>query len=152
MSIGTTSTVITPPSAAAAAGEARARTLTIWAGRSTVVIGVVHIAVFLVQTWSSWGDWLTGRLHGPTAIEDPANLDSLRLFWALPGSFAVPLVLLGLLFIRMARTGQEVPRYLGWTLAAWVILCGWILEPSGFLLGLVPTALLLLAHRARRTG
>ncbi|MFE4259726.1 DUF6463 family protein [Streptomyces sp. NPDC056883] len=144
MSIGTSSAVTTP-----AAGAARARTLTIWAGRSTVFIGLGHIAFFAAQTRSSWGDWLSGALHGRAAMEDPANLDSLRLFWALPGSFAVPLILLGLLVVRMARTGQEIPRYLGWTLAAWVLLCGWILEPSGFPLGLAPTALLLLAHRAR---
>ncbi|WP_407839284.1 DUF6463 family protein [Streptomyces sp. DSM 116496] len=149
MSIGTRSTVTTPGVGAATAGAARARTLTLWAGRSTVFIGLGHIAFLAAQTRSSWGDWLSGALHGRAAIEDPANADALRTFWALPGSFAVPLILLGLLVVRMARTGQEVPRYLGWTLAAWVLLCGWILEPSGFPLGLVPTALLLLAHRAR---
>lgn len=110
---------------------------------------MAHLAVFVPQTWSSWGDWLTGRLHGPAAIEDPANADSLLLFWALPGSFTVPLILLGLLLVRMARTGQEVPRYVPWTLAAWVLVGGWILVPSGFPLGLVPATLLLLAHRAR---
>ncbi|MCX5380411.1 DUF6463 family protein [Streptomyces sp. NBC_00091] len=151
MSIGTRSTVTTPAVDATTAGAARnrTRTLTIWAGRSTVLIGIGHIAVFTVQTWSSWGDWVTGRLHGVAAIEDPVNADSLRLFWSLPGSFAVPLILLGLLIIQMARTGQEIPRYLAWSLAAWVLLCGWILEPSGFPLGLVPITLLLLAHRAR---
>ncbi|MEV7521665.1 DUF6463 family protein [Streptomyces sp. NPDC091371] len=144
MSIGTSSAVIAP-----AADSARARTLTAWAGRSIVVIGAVHITVFLFQTWSIWGDWLTGRLHGTAAIEDPANLESLRLFWSLPGSFAVPLILLGLLLVRMARTGQQVPRYVAVTLTAWVLLSGWILVPSGFPLGLVPAVLLLLAHRAR---
>ncbi|MGW6708376.1 DUF6463 family protein [Streptomyces sp. NPDC054956] len=149
MSIGTSSTVITPAVGVTAAGAARARTLTIWAGRSTVFIGFAHMAFFTVKTGSSWGDWLSGTLHGRAAIEDPAHLDSLRLFWAMPGSFAVPLILLGLLVVRMARADQEIPRYLGWTLAAWVLLCGWILEPSGFPLGLAPVALLLLAHRAR---
>ncbi|MFI8502141.1 DUF6463 family protein [Streptomyces sp. NPDC085524] len=82
-----------------------------------------------------------------SAVITPANTDSLRLFWSLPGSFAVPLILLGLLLARMARTGQEVPRYVPWTLAAWVLLSGWILEPAGFPLGLIPVTLLLLAHR-----
>lgn len=149
MSIGTSSTVTTPP-AAPATTTARARTLTVWAGRTTAFIGAAHIAFFAVRTRSSWGDWLTGRLHGPAAIEDPANTDSLRLFWSLPGSFAVPLILLGLLLARTARTGQEVPRYVTWTLAGWVLLSGWILEPSGFPLGLIPVTLLFLAHRANR--
>jgi hypothetical protein len=149
MSIGTSSTVTTPAIDRPTTRITRARTLTIWAGRSTAFIGVGHIAIFTVQTWSNWGDWLTGRLHGPTAIEDPANVDSLRLFWSLPGSFAIPLILLGLLLIRMARTGQEIPRYVPWTLAAWILISGWILEPSGFPLGLVPITLLFLAHRAR---
>ncbi|WP_353963686.1 DUF6463 family protein [Streptomyces sp. NBC_00193] len=62
-----------------------------------------------------------------------------------PGGFAVPLILLGLLLSHMARTNQEVPRYTGWVLAAWVALAAWILEPSGFPLGLIPAALLILA-------
>ncbi len=80
-------------------------------------------------------------------MEDPANAASLADFWAYLGSFAVPLIVLGLLITRMARTGQEVPRYVGWTLGAWVLVSGWVLEPSGFLLGLVPAVLLLLAQR-----
>lgn len=148
MSIGTVRTVNEPAPADAARARTRARALTIWAGRSTVVIGVVHIAFLAVKTWSRWGDWLGGELHGTAAIEDPANAASLSGFWALPGSFAVPLILLGLLVTRMARTGQEIPRHLGWSLGAWVLLCAWILEPSGFLLGLVPVTLLLLARRA----
>lgn len=144
MSIETISLVTTP----ASAGTARARTLTIWAGRTSVAIGVAHIAAFTAKTWPRWGDWIGGGLHGEAAIKDPANAASMAEFWALPGSFAVPLILLGLLVARMARTGQEIPRYLGWTVGAWVLLGAWILEPSGFPLGLIPTTLLLLAQRA----
>ncbi|MFI5985400.1 DUF6463 family protein [Streptomyces sp. NPDC051555] len=148
MSIETVSTVTAP-----ASGDTnRARSLNLWAGRTSVAIGVLHIAAFTAKTWPRWGDWIGGSLHGRAAIKDPANAASMAEFWALPGSFAVPLVLLGLLVARMARTGQEVPRYLGWTVGAWVLVGAWILEPSGFPLGLVPTALLLLAQRpsARR--
>ncbi|MFG2877545.1 DUF6463 family protein [Streptomyces sp. NPDC048337] len=150
MSIGTRSAVNAPAHVDGAPGPDRARTLAVWAGRSTVAIGAVHIAFFTVKTWSRWGDWLGGGLHGPNAIEDPANAPSLADFWGLPGSFAVPLILLGLLVVRMARTGQEIPRHLGWALGAWVLAGGWILEPSGFALGLVPVTLLLLAQRAAR--
>ncbi|MCX5130260.1 DUF6463 family protein [Streptomyces sp. NBC_00347] len=132
MSIGT-SRIETSP---------RARTLTLWAGRTTVSIGVLHTALFAVKAQPEWAGWLSGDLHGA----DPAtHVESLRLFWALPGGFAVPLILLGLLLSHMARTNQEVPRYTGWVLAAWVALAAWILEPSGFPLGLIPAALLILA-------
>uniref|UniRef100_A0AAU2JI22 DUF6463 family protein n=1 Tax=Streptomyces sp. NBC_00049 TaxID=2903617 RepID=A0AAU2JI22_9ACTN len=141
MSIGTDSAVTVP------ADVTRARTLITWAGRSIVVIGAVHIALFTVKTWSRWGDWLGGELRGVAAVEDPANAASLADFWAFLGGFAVPLIVLGLVLIRMARTGHEPPRYLGWTLGAWVLVSAWVLEPSGFLLGLVPTVLLLLAQR-----
>ncbi|MFD7030145.1 DUF6463 family protein [Streptomyces sp. NPDC059917] len=129
-------------------GTDRARGLNVWAGRTSVAIGALHIAAFTARTWPRWGDWIGGALHGEAAIKDPANAASMAEFWALPGSFAVPLVLLGLLVSRMARTGQEVPRYLGWVVGAWVLVGAWILEPSGFPLGLVPAALLLLAGRA----
>lgn len=112
-------------------------------------IGGLHIAFFAVKARPQWAGWLSGELHGVT---DPdLHAEAVRLFWALPGGFAVPLILLGLLLARMARTGQEVPRYVGWVLAGWVALDGWILAPSGFPLGLVPAALLILASRARRS-
>lgn len=144
MSIGTRRTVNRSSDAAARAGA-----LTVWAGRSTVVIGVAHLVYFALKTRPHWGGWAGGVLHGRTAIEDPANAVSLSGFWSLPGSFAVPLILLGLLVSRMARTGQELPGYLAWTLAAWVLLCALVLEPSGFPLGIVPVTLLLLGRRHR---
>ncbi|MFD8290077.1 DUF6463 family protein [Streptomyces lavendulae] len=147
MSIGTISTVNR-----SADGSDRARSLTIWAGRTTVAIGVAHLVYFALKTRSHWGDWAGGALHGRAAIDDPVNAAAVGGFWSLPGSFAVPLILLGLLVSRTARTGQELPGYLAWTLAAWVLLCAAVLEPSGFPLGIVPVALLLLARRHRRSA
>ncbi|MGW1772682.1 DUF6463 family protein [Streptomyces sp. NPDC002104] len=125
----------------------RTRTLTLWAGRSAVAIGGLHTALFAFASRSHWGGWLAGDLRG---ADPDTHAETVRLFWALPGGFAVPLILLGLLLSRMARTGQDVPRYVGWVLAGWVVLAAWILGPSGFPLGLVPAALLILASRGRR--
>lgn len=111
-------------------------------------IGGLHTALFAVESRSEWGGWLSGELRG---ADPDTHAETVRLFWALPGGFAVPLILLGLLLSRMARTGQEVPRYVGWVLAGWVVLAGWILGPSGFPLGLVPAVLLILASRGRRS-
>ncbi|CAM5377703.1 Integral membrane protein OS=Streptomyces lavendulae subsp. lavendulae OX=58340 GN=SLAV_03615 PE=4 SV=1 [Streptomyces lavendulae subsp. lavendulae] len=129
--------------------DQRVGSLTVWAGRSTVAIGAAHLVYFSLKTRSHWGGWACGALHGRAAIDDPANAASVGGFWSLPGSFAVPLILLGLLVSRMARTGQEPPGYLAWTPAARVLLCTAVLEPSGFPLGIVPVALLLLARRHR---
>lgn len=131
-----------------AIGNTRTRTLTLWAGRSAVSIGALHTALFAVKSWSHWGGWLSGELRG---ADPDTHAETVRLFWALPGGFSVPLILLGLLLSRMARTGQQVPRYVGWTLAGWVVLAGWILGLSGFPLGLVPAVLLVLASKARRS-
>ncbi|MCX5192543.1 DUF6463 family protein [Streptomyces sp. NBC_00249] len=145
MSIGTRSLVTT----SADPDRSRSRSLTVWAGRTTVAIGLLHLVYFTVKSWSRWDDWAGGALRSRAAIDDPANSPSLSAFWALPGSFAVPLVLLGLLLVRMARTGQEVPGYVPWTLGAWVLLCAAVLEPSGFPLGIVPVGLLLAARYGR---
>ncbi|MFJ7266321.1 DUF6463 family protein [Streptomyces sp. NPDC099050] len=142
MSIGTDRIETSSPGAGT-----RARTLTLWAGRSAVAIGVLHTALFAVVSRPQWGGWLSGELRG---ADPDTHAESASLFWALPGGFAVPLILLGLLLSRMARTGQEVPRYVGWALAGWVVLAGWILGPSGFPLGLVPAVLLIVASWERR--
>ncbi|MFF5210559.1 DUF6463 family protein [Streptosporangium sp. NPDC000396] len=142
MSIGTDSAV------KARSESGRARTLSVWAGGISAAIGVVHTVFFSIKTWPQWGDWISGGLHGTDTLKDPAVLASARDFWSLSGSFAVPLILLGLLISHMARTGQKIPSYLGWALGVWVLVNAWILEPSGFPLGIIPVALLLLAKRA----
>ncbi|MEV6957299.1 DUF6463 family protein [Streptomyces sp. NPDC051183] len=146
MSIGT-ERIETAPAADNATARTRARTLTLWAGRSTVSIAALHTALFAVKSRSEWTGWLSGDLRGA----DPAtHAESASLFWALPGGFVIPLLLLGLLLSHMARTDQKVPPYVGWAIAAWVLPAAWILGPSGFLLGLVPAALLILASRRAR--
>jgi hypothetical protein len=125
----------------------KARSLTLWAGRAIVAIGLIHVAYFATRTWSRWAGWLAGDLRGAAALTDPTTLDSRLAFWVLPGSFALPLILLGLLISGHAHAGRPVPVYLGWTLGAWVLLGSLILEPSGFPLGIVPTALLIAANR-----
>lgn len=91
-----------------------------------------------------WAGWLAGDLRG---VRD-GQTESALAFWALPGSFAVPLILFGLVAIRLGRQGQILPAYVGWVLGAWVVLGAVILEPSGFPLGLIPTALFVAANAA----
>ncbi|MDI2131073.1 hypothetical protein [Yinghuangia seranimata] len=125
--------------------SARARTLTVWGARATVLIGVAHTVYFAVRTHGSWGGWLTGELWGSGA-RDAAHMETARDFWQLPASFVVPMVLLALVASRLARSGRALPGYVGWTFAAWIVVCGGILLPSGFLLGVVPAGMFIAAH------
>lgn len=126
----------------AALVDSRAAGLFTWAGRLLVAIGVLHIAFFTVATVDRWPDWATGELRGENA---QTHYESLADFWALPGGFAVVLIVLGLLITRLARAGRAVPAYVSWALTAWVLLNVLILTPSGFLLGIIPSVMLFTA-------
>lgn len=125
-----------------APGAAR---LNLWAGGLMVAISILHIGFWSVQTWQDWGGWVSGDLWGA----DPATEEQFRLhfgFWALPGSFAVTMLLLGLLIMRLSRQRIALPWYVGWGFLAWVVVCAALLVPSGFPLGLIPSFLLIAAH------
>ncbi|MGW4502535.1 DUF6463 family protein [Micromonospora sp. NPDC004336] len=120
--------------------------LTVAAGWSLAAIGVLHAVVFLPHP--HWGEWLSGGLRSGEGGDA-----SLSVFWALPGSFVVPLVLLGLLVARLGRRGERAPAYVGWALGGWAAGCALLIGPSGFLLGFVPAGLLIAEDLlARRRG
>ena len=117
--------------------------LTVAAGWSAVTIAVLHTIVFAFHP--HWGAWLAGLARSGDLPDE-----AITVFWALPGGFVVPLAVLGLLIIGTGRRGHAMPRYVGWMLFGWILFCFWIIGPSGFLLGLVPTALLLWPRRSTR--
>lgn len=143
----TESTAVQPGRSGTAAVNRR----NLWAGRFMVGISLLHIAFFTVLTWRDWGASAAGALWLP----DPATAAEYRLhmgFWALLGSFAAPMLLLGLLVMRLARQGVPLPAYLGWGLLAWVLICAALVEPSGFPLGLIPAFLLIAGRRKAATS
>ncbi|MER7500536.1 DUF6463 family protein [Nonomuraea pusilla] len=117
--------------------------LTVWAGRAMILIAVAHTAVFAPLV--PWSSWLAGDLRDHTA-----GNDSVATFWALPGGFVVVLALLGLLVARAGRQGQRVPGYVGWTVLVWGALAVALIGPSGFLLAIIPSALLIAADLTAR--
>lgn len=132
----------TPRGPDASSIDATVAKLTSWAGWSMVSIAVLHVVFWSVVTWADWGAWAAGDLWGA----DPATALEYRLhhgYWALIGSFAVPLFLLGLITVHLARSGFALPRYVGWVVLAWVVIASALMEPNGFPLGFVPAALLL---------
>ena len=118
-------------------------TMTRWAGWMMVGIGVLHTAVFVPHP--HWASWLAGDLR-----TGAAGHDSVATFWALPGGFAVVLVVLGLLVVRFGRNGETVPGHVGYATGGWALLCVLLIGPSGFLLGLVPAALLIVVDLRER--
>ncbi|GLZ77512.1 hypothetical protein Afil01_23190 [Actinorhabdospora filicis] len=124
---------------------------TLWAGWALIAIGAGHSVIGFAISAHVWPGWFTGDLHG--TLFHSALSESELAFWSGPGGFPVPLILLGCLTIGRARKGEAMPRYVGWTLAAWAVFCSYIGFPGGFLLFAIPVPLLLLdARRARRAS
>ncbi len=126
-----------------------ARTLTVWAGRLIVAIATLHIVFFVVVSWDHLPGWFAGDLWVSEPFDAPIS-QSQAHFWALLGSFAVPLLVLGAVIARSAREDRPLPAYVTWTVTAWTVTCALVLEPSGFPLGLVPAGLLVAAEVIRR--
>lgn len=132
----------------------RGRRLLRWASGIMWVLGAGHLALltFLarddVAGWAGRGMWAAVPLMGgePTV----ASLDNAVAFWAGPGSFSVPLMLLGWLIWHLAGRGVAVPAGIGWALAAWCVLGGVLLVPSPYFAGAV--AGLLVVAAARRSA
>jgi uncharacterized membrane protein YedE/YeeE len=140
MGVVSTDTVSTDPL------TGRARTLTIWAGWLIVAVSALHLAYFLTRSLDFVPDWVSGELWSVVADGDPMP-QAQAYFWQLLGSFAVPLLLVGLLLVGFARAGRALPAYLSWALAGWTLVCALVLLPSGFPLLVVASVLLVLARR-----
>jgi hypothetical protein len=102
-----------------------------------------------ITGWAERGVWAAVPL---VLADDGAGrtVDSLRndvTFWAGPGSFAVPLILLGCLTWHLAGRGVTVPAGVGWGLAVWCLVGGVLLVPSPFFAGIISGALIILAAR-----
>jgi hypothetical protein len=132
-----------------------------WAGVIMLVLGTGHLllATFFsreyMTDWIGAGGWAAVPLALTDGVADP-SVELLRnevTFWAGPGSFSVPLILLGCLTWHLAGRGIAVPAAIGWGLAAWCLLSGILLVPSPYFAGTVAGALIILAARAplRRT-
>lgn len=122
---------------------------TSWAGWSMVGIAVLHVVFWSVVTWEDWGAWIAGGLWGA----EPATALEYRLhhgYWALVGSFAVPLFLLGLVTVHLSRLGFPLPRYIGWVVLVWALIASALMEPNGFPLAFIPAAFLLRAQYLQR--
>ncbi|MFD1930130.1 MULTISPECIES: DUF6463 family protein [Nonomuraea] len=126
-----------------------------WASGIMLVLGAGHLSLLAlvaredVAGWVDRGMWAAVplALADGGAVRTAGALQNEVTFWAGPGSFAVPLILLGCLTWHLAGRGVAVPAGIGWGLAAWCALGGVLLVPSPFFAGVVAGAFIVVAAR-----
>lgn len=134
----------------------KAISLTAWGGGLAVCGGVLHTVVAALMRRDAWEQIIQeGFFNTVTIAPSPDQLAAAEAFWFSPGSFGVPLFLLGSLVLWTHRQGLRVPGWIGAALVAWAALLGLL---SGFDVGTMTLiligALLSLGGRQahKRTG
>ncbi|HEX6359353.1 hypothetical protein [Actinophytocola sp.] len=119
-----------------------------------LVLGGGHLALLTFFAWEDIAGWADRGMWAavPLALADDGPVRNDVTFWAGPGSFAVPLILLGCLIWHLAGRGVAVPAGIGWGVGAWCALGGVLLVPSPFFAGTIAGALVVLAASADRCG
>ncbi|MCP2318120.1 hypothetical protein APR12_003473 [Nocardia amikacinitolerans] len=126
-----------------------------WASGIMIVLGTGHLILLALSAWSDITGWVDRGVWAavPLGLSDEEetveSAQNALTFWAGPGSFAVPLILLGCLTWHLTGRGVPVPAWVGWSLAAWCLLGGILLVPSPYFAGTVAGALVVLAARKR---
>ncbi|MEU4329291.1 DUF6463 family protein [Nonomuraea dietziae] len=124
-----------------------------WASGIMLVLGAGHLSLLALTAGESIAGWVDRGVWAavPLMLADGAEtVESFRnsvTFWAGPGSFAVPLILLGCLTWHLAGRGVAVPAGIGWGLAAWCALGGVLLVPSPYFAGVIAGVLVIVAAR-----
>lgn len=116
-----------------------------WASGIMVALGAGHLALIGTLAWTDFAGWVDRGVWAAVPLLDETR--NGLAFWAGPGSFGVPLVLLGCLTWHLAGRGTPPPAWLGWAVAVWCAVGGLLLMPSPFVAGVVAGALIVAAAR-----
>ncbi|WP_157680165.1 DUF6463 family protein [Mycobacterium dioxanotrophicus] len=108
------------------------RNITAWGGRLAVVGAAFHVSVAALKRRAVWSQILDEGVANTVTLDPPPDRVAVaEAFWFSPGSFGVPLGLIGQLVLHMTRRGQPVPVWLGWAIVAWACLLGLMVPKSG---------------------
>ncbi|MDF5754569.1 DUF6463 family protein [Spongiactinospora sp. TRM90649] len=121
-----------------------------WASGIMLFLGAGHLSVQTLLSWGVVSGWVDRGIWAAVPIMGASTTAALRDaagFWGGPGSFAVPLILLGCATWRLAARAVPLPAGVGWGLVAWSLISGVILVPSPFAAGSVAGALIIVAAR-----
>lgn len=118
--------------------------------------GVIHTVVAPLEQRQRdvWGDILEQGPWRTLSLDDvtPENLPYSEAFWIWPGSFGVPVLLLGAFVVWTAGRGERVPAPFGWAMIAWGAVLVALLPKSPAWALLLVGLLLALAARAPAAG
>ncbi|MEV4566086.1 DUF6463 family protein [Nonomuraea sp. NPDC049419] len=130
------------------------RRLLRWAAGIMLVLGIGHLSLLTLISREDVAGWVERGLWAAVPLLSGAegNLDDQVAFWAGPGSFAVPLILLGCLVWQLAGRGVAVPAGIGWGLAVWCLVSGVLLVPSPYFVGAIAGVLIIVAGRRSSRG
>jgi Na+(H+)/acetate symporter ActP len=99
--------------------------LSAWGGLLAVCGGLFHTVVAALTRYEVWAQIVDEGFFNTVTLEPSADrLAVAEAFWFSPGSFGVPLLLLGALVTWLTRRGERVPGWLGCGVAAWAVLIG----------------------------
>lgn len=123
-----------------------------WASGIMIFLGLGHLSLVTLSAGEEIAGWAERGLWAAVPLTlgrggDAATMSTKLTFWSGPGSFAVPLIVLGCLIWHLARRGVAVPAAVGWAVAAWCVVGGVLLVPSPFFAGAVAGVLIAMAAR-----
>lgn len=110
----------------------RSSTFTTIGGVIAILGSVIHLTLTSFARADVWarivgeGWWSTITLR-----PDAETITMAEAFWLTPGSFAVPLLLLGLVALSVAKNDLALPRAVGWVLIVWGAFCATLIPISG---------------------
>jgi hypothetical protein len=118
------------------------------AGWLLIALAVLHLIVLLSRSGHVLADFARdgwwASVPGKPSEKGPG---SQVVYWAGPGGFAIPQILVGWWVVWTARRRRRVPAFVAWGVLVWVLVSLPPLGPNPSWLMLVPTGLLLYAAR-----
>lgn len=116
------------------------------AGWIITAAGIGHTLGSLIEAAPDHlGDWLNGHLWSQTDFT--AWSDAAAGFWYSVFSFGPPMLLIGATVVSLERRGIIPPRFIAWSMAAWVAFTFVASGPSPLPVLLIASVLLLVAAR-----
>ncbi len=126
-----------------------------------MALGVIHMIAFGMDARGEFAGWMKLNLWTldhwqPFAAQSSPLAVSGAAFWSTLGSCAVPLFLVGYMLVDLAKRGTIVPAFIGWVLLVWMLVASFVMQPSGFPVGVIIAIFLLWGirrqHHSRTTA